>query len=94
MLRAPLRYGFAARRGGALIALLLLAACAGRAGPAPALTAPPAPVWAPIPRVDGPLAIRVQYPSSNAVIAARDSTFLLGSVGHGGAALTVNGAGA
>jgi N-acetylmuramoyl-L-alanine amidase len=38
------------------------------------------------------MAIRVQYPSPNALIAARDSTFLLGSVNHGGATLTVNGA--
>jgi N-acetylmuramoyl-L-alanine amidase len=92
MLRAPLRSGFVARRGGALIALLSLAACATRAGPAPALTVSPAPVWAPIPRADGPLAIRVQYPSANALIVARDSTFVLGTTALGGATLTVNGA--
>ena len=38
------------------------------------------------------MAIRVQYPRPNAIIAARDSTFLLGTVNHGGATLTVNGA--
>ena len=38
------------------------------------------------------MAIRVQYPSANAVIAARDSTFLLGTVNHGGASLSINGA--
>ncbi len=38
------------------------------------------------------MAIKVQYPSANALIAARDSTFLLGSVGLGGASLSVNGA--
>ena len=71
----------------------MLTACASRTAPA---TAPPlssvAPVWPAIPRADGPMAIRVQYPSSNAIIAARDSTFLLGTVNHGAASLTVNGA--
>ncbi|MES3034239.1 MAG: N-acetylmuramoyl-L-alanine amidase [Gemmatimonadota bacterium] len=50
------------------------------------------PTWPAIPRATGPLAIRVQYPSPNAVIAARDSTFLLGTVNHGDATLTINGA--
>jgi N-acetylmuramoyl-L-alanine amidase len=45
-----------------------------------------------VPRTEGPLRLRVQYPQPNAVIAARDSTFLLGSTGHGDARLTVNGA--
>jgi N-acetylmuramoyl-L-alanine amidase len=93
MLRAPLRSGFVARRGGVSLALLSLTACAGRAGPAlTTLPVPAAPVWAPMPPAAGPLAIRVQYPSANALIAARDSTFLLGTVGLGGATLTVNGA--
>jgi N-acetylmuramoyl-L-alanine amidase len=34
----------------------------------------------------------VQYPAPGALITARDSTFLLGSTGHGDAQLTVNGA--
>ncbi len=38
------------------------------------------------------MAIRVQYPSPNAIITARDSTFLLGTVQHGGATLLINGA--
>ncbi len=46
----------------------------------------------PIPEVRGPVAIRVIYPSPGALIAARDSTFLLGTVGTGDAALTINGA--
>jgi N-acetylmuramoyl-L-alanine amidase len=95
MLRAPLRSGFAARHGGALlvlVALSTLSACAARTGPASAAPALTAPTWAPIPTADGPLAIRVQYPSANALISARDSTFLLGTVGRGGATLTVNGA--
>src|SRR3954469_9521932 len=45
----------------------------------------------PIPQVDGPLAIRVVYPSEGAPLAARDSNYLLGSVGNGSATLTING---
>ena len=92
MLRVPLRSGFAARPVGALLALLTFGGCA--SGP-PANSAPVpdvAPTWPAIPRADGPLAIRVQYPSPNALIAARDSTFLLGTVNHGGATLSINGA--
>src|SRR5688500_6683246 len=45
----------------------------------------------PVPRVEGPLAPRVQYPPANAAIAARDSNFIFGSVGHGDARLSING---
>jgi N-acetylmuramoyl-L-alanine amidase len=38
-----------------------------------------------------PLAVRVQYPAENQVIASRDSNFILGAVGSGDAALTING---
>ena len=41
--------------------------------------------------VDGPLAIRVQYPSPNQEITSRDSNFMLGSIGSGNASLLVNG---
>jgi N-acetylmuramoyl-L-alanine amidase len=94
MLRTPLRSGFVVRQSCALLASLTLTACAGRTVPsvAPAAESRAAPVWPAIPRADGPLAIRVQYPSPNAVISARDSTFLLGTVSHGGATLTINGA--
>jgi N-acetylmuramoyl-L-alanine amidase len=44
-----------------------------------------------VPLVEGPLAIRVQYPSANAVIEARDSSFIFGQVGNGRATLTING---
>ncbi len=97
MLRALLRSGFEVRHPRALptlMALVLVAAgCASStaSGPSPS-SAALRPVWPAIPRVEGPLAIRVQYPSPNALIAARDSTFLLGSVNHGGATLAVNGA--
>ncbi len=59
--------------------------------PGPPSTAPTATLPA-IPEVRGPLALRVIYPSPGALIAARDSTFLLGTVGTGDASLTINGA--
>ena len=83
---------------------LLLAACARRGAtiePAPEL--PPSPPGAPsdpppsglplppVPMVDGPLALRVIYPPANALIASRDSNFILGSVGTGRATLEING---
>jgi N-acetylmuramoyl-L-alanine amidase len=91
MLRASIRSGFASRPLGACLLLPLFVACAGGGG-TPRGTPVTAPAWPAIPRVEGPLAIRVQYPSPNAVIAARDSTFLLGTVNHGGATLRINGA--
>ena len=45
-----------------------------------------------VPVVRGPLAIKVIYPVAGSVIEARDSSFLLGSVGAGDAQLTINGA--
>jgi N-acetylmuramoyl-L-alanine amidase len=62
--------------------------------PAPAAAArtTPAPPLPAIPLVDGPLAIRVQYPSPNQQITSRDSNFIFGSIGSGRATLTVNGA--
>ena len=93
MLRTPLRSGFAVRALGVALLPLLSACVRNVQGPIAlrddrvALV-----VWPAIPRVEGPLAIRVQYPTPNAVIGARDSTFLLGSVQHGGATLTINGA--
>jgi N-acetylmuramoyl-L-alanine amidase len=39
-----------------------------------------------------PLALRVQYPAPDAVIDARDSSFLFGTAGSGDATLTINGA--
>jgi N-acetylmuramoyl-L-alanine amidase len=41
--------------------------------------------------VDGALAIRVIYPPAGALIQARDSNFIFGSVGSGNATLTING---
>lgn len=59
-----------------------------------AVEAEPEPVRAaplpPVPRVIGRLTIRVVYPPPNAMIAARDSNFIFGSVGSGDAALFIN----
>jgi N-acetylmuramoyl-L-alanine amidase len=43
-----------------------------------------------MPRARGPLRIRVVYPPPDAVVSAKDSSFLLGSVGTGDATLTIN----
>lgn len=70
--------------------------------PAPVAVAPPRviaraalppanPKLPAVPAVTGPLRISVVYPSENALIAARDSNFILGSVGNGSAALEING---
>lgn len=65
---------------------------------APAVVAKVAPTSArvaglpPVPVVrDAPLAIAVRYPSDNQVLTSRDSNFVLGAIGSGDAALTVNG---
>lgn len=44
----------------------------------------------PVPTASGPLAITVVYPPADAVVDARDSSFLFGSVGAGDARLTIN----
>jgi N-acetylmuramoyl-L-alanine amidase len=43
-----------------------------------------------VPRVQGPLNIRVVYPRPDAVVSAKDSSFLFGSVGTGDATLSIN----
>ena len=93
-----------ARSRSALALLLGLAACARSPGPPAAApsaadlrpagvpdSAPPAAMLPAVPPVKGPLAIRVVYPPPDAVVRARDSSFLLGSVGTGEAKLTING---
>jgi N-acetylmuramoyl-L-alanine amidase len=64
--------------------------------PAPPPVAPPVyvpltPGLPPIPAVDGTLAIRLVAPEPGQSLPRRDSTFLYGTVGTGGAALTVDG---
>jgi N-acetylmuramoyl-L-alanine amidase len=85
--------------GGALALSAALAACT----PPPATTspeprpAPAPPVYVPltaglpaIPSVEGPLAIRLIAPEAGEVQPRRDSAFLYGSVGSGGASLRIN----
>lgn len=74
---------------------IALAGCTGTGAPrAPAVSPAPAapPALPPIPRVDGPLAVRVVYPSAGALVQARDSNFIFGTVGSGAATLRINGA--
>ena len=88
-------------RRGALFLLAGLAACARSSSPAPTPptldmrpagpgrdTTAAAGALPAVPRVRGPLQIRVVYPPPDAVVSARDSSFLLGSVGTGDATLT------
>jgi N-acetylmuramoyl-L-alanine amidase len=51
----------------------------------------PAPPLPPIPLVEGPVAVKVEFPSNNEAISVRDSNFIFGSVGNGHAELTING---
>jgi N-acetylmuramoyl-L-alanine amidase len=46
----------------------------------------------PVPARSGPLAIDVVYPDEGAALTVSDSNFIFGSVGTGGARLTINGA--
>ena len=77
----------------------LVAACGPKAAPATApspvsdTAAPPAtpPALPDIPRVEGPLAIKVVYPSPNQQLTSRDSNFVFGSVGDGRATVSING---
>ena len=90
-------------RRGAPTLLAALAACARTSpppGPLPDVdmrvagpgrdTVAAATALPPVPRVRGPLDIRVVYPPPDAVVSAKDSSFLLGSVGTGDATLTIN----
>lgn len=98
---------FRSIRGWAAASLLLaLGAAACRTappatGPSPSgPSGPPAPAaYVPltaglpaIPAVDAPLAIRIVAPEAGQTRPRRDSTFIYGSVGTGGAALLINGA--
>ncbi|HET9983646.1 MAG TPA: N-acetylmuramoyl-L-alanine amidase [Longimicrobiales bacterium] len=72
-----------------LLGLALVLACAPKpaAGPAPRPAGLP-----PIPAASGPLRIDVVAPGENEALPTRDSTFVYGSVGTGGATLTIDGA--
>ncbi|HET6230157.1 MAG TPA: N-acetylmuramoyl-L-alanine amidase [Longimicrobiaceae bacterium] len=76
-------------RAAAALAVLGMAAC----NPRPATAPEPARGLGvpPVPRVEGPLAIRVVHPTAADPLPRVDSTFVFGSVGSGGATLTING---
>jgi N-acetylmuramoyl-L-alanine amidase len=90
---------------GALALLLGLTACARSAGSPPAAPADggtladitlrdstgPAAALPEIPVARGPLDLRVVYPPADGIVRAKDSSFLLGSVGTGAARLSING---
>ena len=75
-----------------LLAGAMLSACRPTTAPAPVPVTPagPAPLPA-MPLVEGPLRPAMVYPRPNQMIQSADSNFILGSVGHGRATLTVNG---
>ena len=83
-------------------AIVASASCAparGPTAPAPVAIPPlvPAPLPAPnpklppVPEVHGPLQISVVYPKPEQLLTVRDSNFIFGNVGTGGAALRING---
>lgn len=91
-----LRHSLARRPAGVAL-LIALGACAAAPArvpaPAPATRMPASRTSAlpPVPLVEGPLRIHVQYPPVNAMVDARDSSFIFGHVGNGRATLTING---
>jgi len=96
---APPRINFRpmARLLRASLAFVVAVACARTpvVAPAPSPAPPPARTVArpvpPVPAVDGPLLIHVQYPSAGQVITSRDSNFIFGQIGSGKATLRING---
>jgi len=57
----------------------------------PAPLPPASPKLPPVPEVRGPLQISVAYPKPEQLLTVRDSNFIFGTVGTGGAALRING---
>ena len=86
-MRAPL----VAARWVLFCGVLAGAACAPPSRPAATPAAVAAPALPAVPLVDGPLAVRVVYPPAGALVQARDSNFIFGSIGTGRATLTING---
>ena len=86
-----------ARIGITISTLAGVIACGGSPSPVttPTPVTPPGPVAArplpPVPPVDGPLDIKVVYPTPSQVLTSKDSNFIFGSIGSGQAALTING---
>jgi len=86
MLRPPLRAAFLV-----LVAVAAVHAMMGAAGGSSSSRTDGGGVLASTPGASDELRIDVVYPVAGAVIAATDSSFLLGSVGRGDARLTING---
>jgi len=89
-------------RGFACCIAVASASCAPATGPStpapvtfpplvPAPVPPSVPKLPPVPDVRGPLQISVAYPKPQQLLTVRDSNFIFGTVGTGGAALRING---
>lgn len=91
--RLPARHPFF-RSFCPFVALLLAGMIVLAAGCAPTriIEAPAEPAIPPVPHVSGGLEIDVVYPEAGETVPPVDSTFIFGSVGHGDATLTINGA--
>ncbi|HUE76429.1 MAG TPA: N-acetylmuramoyl-L-alanine amidase [Longimicrobiales bacterium] len=82
---------------GLLGLLFLLVTTAAACGPSPRSPTPapgpgePSPQLPPIPRVAGPLDLRVSYPRDSAFVATRGHNFIFGSAGPGDARVWING---
>jgi N-acetylmuramoyl-L-alanine amidase len=77
-----------------LATAMALAACA-PAAPAPRWSPTPdgaSPALPPVPPTTGALVIDVVYPAEAQTLGVRDSTFIFGNLGTGGASLAINGA--
>lgn len=79
------------------LALVLPACSSARPTPVPPAAPSPrdeavVPGLPPVPAVTGaPLQVQVRYPGANQLLTSRDSNFVLGTVGSGDVALTING---
>lgn len=93
-LRGNVDSGFGKHAWHMLFAATLLGTFLGCASGRPGTSTSVTPVarFPAMPSATGPVVIRVVYPPRNATISVSgDSTFIFGSVGHGGATLTING---
>jgi N-acetylmuramoyl-L-alanine amidase len=76
----------------AAIGLALACTHSPSTAPAPTTHPPAATRLPPVPVARGPLELKVVYPPAEAVVDARDSSFIFGSAGAGDAELSINGA--
>src|SRR5689334_4574670 len=76
----------------AAIGLALACTHSPSTAPVPTTLVPAATRLPPVPVARGPLDLKVVYPPADAMVDARDSSFLFGSAGAGDAELSINGA--